>query len=112
MALDPGNLRTNLQRSFGTEVSRVGAAILNLFLHPPVKGAYTELFAGVSPDVTPQNTIDPATWVLPWGRLATMKRLDLVDAFNPENNGKAAEFWTWCERQVEEYIMEAEVAKN
>jgi hypothetical protein len=39
--VNPGNLKTN-----PTNV------IVGLFLHPPIYGAYTELFAGLSPEVT------------------------------------------------------------
>jgi retinol dehydrogenase 12 len=30
--------------------------ILNMGLYEPIYGAYTELFAGLSPDVTPEKT--------------------------------------------------------
>lgn len=47
-ALNPGNLRTNLNRHTAEYLK----AILNfLFVYPPIFGAYTELFAGLSPDV-------------------------------------------------------------
>jgi len=31
------------------------APLLNLMLYTPIHGAYTELFAGLSPDVTPEQ---------------------------------------------------------
>ena len=47
-SLNPGNLRTNLNRHTADYLK----VILNfLFVYPPVFGAYTELFAGFSPDV-------------------------------------------------------------
>lgn len=47
-SLNPGNLRTNLNR-YTAEYLKV---ILNfLFVYPPIFGAYTELFGGLSPDV-------------------------------------------------------------
>jgi hypothetical protein len=42
--------------------------------------------------------------VVPFGRLAKMKRNDLVQAFKPEGAGKAAQFWHWCEQQVHEFL--------
>ncbi|KAH8881862.1 short-chain dehydrogenase [Thozetella sp. PMI_491] len=104
ISLDPGNLRTNLQRTLATELGHILNSILGFFLHPPIKGAYTELFAGLSPDVTLANTNDPAIWIMPWGRLVPMQRQDLVAAFVPRDSGKAAGFWNWCEDQVREFL--------
>jgi NAD(P)-dependent dehydrogenase (short-subunit alcohol dehydrogenase family) len=51
VSLNPGNLRSDLQRHLpGWQM-----AILNLFLYTPIHGAYTELFAGLSPEVTPDK---------------------------------------------------------
>ena len=47
-ALNPGNLKTPLQR----HVPGWQMALFNWILHTPIHGAYTELFAGLSPDVT------------------------------------------------------------
>lgn len=47
-SLNPGNLRTNLNRHTAEYLK----IILNfLFVYPPIFGAYTELFGGLSPDV-------------------------------------------------------------
>ena len=46
--MNPGNLNTGLQRHMPVWQ----AALLRLFLHTPIYGAYTELYAGLSPDVT------------------------------------------------------------
>lgn len=56
VALNPGNLRSDLWRTQGWAAS----AFLNtFFLHPVIYGAYTELFAGLSPKVT---TDHPGDW--------------------------------------------------
>lgn len=47
--LNPGNLNSDLWRTQGWLVAKMLKAFV---LHPPVRGAYTELFAGLSPDVT------------------------------------------------------------
>lgn len=49
-SLNPGNLKTPLQR----HVPGWQMVLLNLLLHTPIHGAYTELFAGLSPDITPE----------------------------------------------------------
>lgn len=48
-SLNPGNLKSDLQR----HVPLVIALLLKMITYPPIKGAYTELFAGLSPEVTP-----------------------------------------------------------
>ena len=50
-ALNPGNLKTDLQR----HVPGWQSTLLNPILHTPIHGAYTELFGGLSPDVTMEN---------------------------------------------------------
>ena len=47
-ALNPGNLKTPLQR----HVPGWQMVLFNWILHTPIHGAYTELFAGLSPDLT------------------------------------------------------------
>lgn len=52
VAVNPGNLRSDLYRNQGLLFKVVAA----LFMYPPVNGAYTELFAGLSPEVNIENT--------------------------------------------------------
>ncbi len=51
-SLNPGFLKTDSQR----HVSGVQGAIINLLLRTPIHGAYTELFAGLSPEITLERT--------------------------------------------------------
>jgi retinol dehydrogenase 12 len=51
--LNPGNLDSELWR---TEGAFSLAILRRVFLNPPKLGAYTELFAGLSPEVTMQNS--------------------------------------------------------
>lgn len=53
VALNPGNLNSDLWRTQGAVMSRV---LKSFVLHPPIYGAYTELFAGISPDVTMEKS--------------------------------------------------------
>jgi retinol dehydrogenase-12 len=46
--LNPGNLSSDLYREHGLIVKTIS----KLILYPSVNGAYTELFAGLSPDIT------------------------------------------------------------
>jgi retinol dehydrogenase 12 len=61
-SLDPGNLKTNLQRNFSNDQGRIANFLLGFILHPAIKGAYTELYAGFSPELTMEKCKDPAWW--------------------------------------------------
>ncbi|KAL7626984.1 hypothetical protein AAE478_003759 [Parahypoxylon ruwenzoriense] len=96
--VNPGNLRSDLfsQQSF---LFRLQVALMH---YPPVKGAYTELFAGLSPEVTP----DKAGYVFPFGRFHPICK-DLQLAARPETEGGAdltRKFWEWSEEQVKEFV--------
>ena len=49
VALNPGNLSSDLYREQG---AIIGFLLRHTILHPPVFGAYTEMYAGLSPEVT------------------------------------------------------------
>jgi NAD(P)-dependent dehydrogenase (short-subunit alcohol dehydrogenase family) len=52
LALNPGNLRSNLYSEHGA----LTRAALNLITYPPINGSYALLYAGLSSDITPQAT--------------------------------------------------------
>jgi retinol dehydrogenase-12 len=96
--LNPGNLASDLQR----HLNKVETFVVARITHPPVNGAYTELFAGLSPEAA---ALKPNEWVIPFGRICTL-RADIAAAGVPEaegGNGTAAKFWEWCEEQVREF---------
>lgn len=98
VSLNPGNLKTSLQR----HVPGWQAALFSFLIHTPIHGAYTELFAGLSPDVTPEKN---GAWIVPWGRFAPLRK-DLEAASKTEAEGDssvAAKFWDWTEEQVKPY---------
>lgn len=100
VTLNPGNLNSDLWRTQGWAAS---AFLKSFVLHPVVYGAYTELFAGLSPEVTADH---PGDWIIPWGRFGRM-RPTLVTASKPESeggNGTAQKFWEWTEAQVKPYL--------
>ncbi|KAH7312792.1 hypothetical protein BKA65DRAFT_516673 [Rhexocercosporidium sp. MPI-PUGE-AT-0058] len=99
VALNPGNLKSDLQR----HVVGWQNAILQRVLYSPIHGAYTELFAGLSPDVTHEKN---GAWIIPWGRFAPL-RADLVAGSKSEADGGTGiskKFWEWSEDQVKSYL--------
>ncbi|KAH6988318.1 hypothetical protein BKA56DRAFT_516021 [Ilyonectria sp. MPI-CAGE-AT-0026] len=98
VAWNPGNLRTNLQRHFG----RVKKIIIYAMCHPSIYGAYTELFAGWSKDITLDKS---GSYVIPWGRIAELRE-DLQKNCEPTVNRQdsaSVKFWKWCERETEKF---------
>ncbi|PSR98968.1 hypothetical protein BD289DRAFT_361644 [Coniella lustricola] len=98
--LNPGNLDSDLWRGLP---SAAASFIRRLFLSPSVYGAYTELFAGLSTDVTIQRS---GEWVIPWGRFA-QTRAQLLQAAIPASEGgtgEAERFWEWQEEQVRPFL--------
>jgi NAD(P)-dependent dehydrogenase (short-subunit alcohol dehydrogenase family) len=59
---NPGNLKTHI---YDTQ-PRLMMFFVNALLHPPKMGAYTELFAGLSGDITEK---EQGCYVIPWGRI-------------------------------------------
>lgn len=92
-SLNPGNLRTELIRDRSWFEKWV-AGWLN---HPAEMGAWTELYAGWSPAITPQMS---GCYVIPWGRVG-MYNEDLQKAIE---EGKGETLWGVCEGIVEKYI--------
>ncbi|KAM0414703.1 hypothetical protein ACHAPT_013442 [Fusarium lateritium] len=72
----------------------------HLISYPPVNGAYTELYAAFSPDVS------NGSWVIPFGRIGNIKS-SLQDGAKDESEGgtgTAQKFWKWQEEQVKPYL--------
>lgn len=63
IALDPGLLKTELQRNHTPAQKAMG----KFFFKDAKYGAYTELFAGFSPEVTVEKAKEGA-FVIPWGK--------------------------------------------
>ncbi|KAF4617066.1 hypothetical protein G7Y89_g15081 [Cudoniella acicularis] len=97
--LNPGNLSSDLYRNQGS----LFTLMTKVIGYPPVNGAYTELFAGLSPKVTIEKSGD---WIIPWGRFYPIRK-DLVAATKTKaegGNGGAHNFWEWTEEQVKPYL--------
>lgn len=92
VSLNPGNLRSELAR----HVPAWQFFIIKFLLHEPVYGAYTELFAGLAPQVA---NIKPSEWVIPWGRITELRK----DYWSGKGVETAKLFWEWNEEQVERF---------
>lgn len=93
---NPGNLKTNLLREH-----KMMETIFSPLLHSAKMGAYTELWAGLSPELTMDSN---GSYVIPWGRAHPSPRKDLLDALKTKDEGGTGvskEFWDYCQEQIE-----------
>lgn len=72
--------------------------------HPPQLGAYTELFAALSPEV---DLSQNGAYVIPWGRIGGVNNLS--NAIKPKEDGNAQTgrsklFWDWSVEQIQKYL--------
>jgi NAD(P)-dependent dehydrogenase (short-subunit alcohol dehydrogenase family) len=95
VSANPGNLNTPM---FDTENWLAVAIFKILFLHPVRYGAYTNLYSGLSPEV---NESRNGGYIWPWGREGLPERPDVIQAIA---DGKAKEFWEWCEKKCERHV--------
>lgn len=93
---NPGNLKTALTRHMPNIVPILAYPLL----YEARYGAYTELWAGLSSDLTIK---DGGNYIIPWGRIHSNPRPDLVAALASKENGGtgvAKAFVEWCEEQT------------
>ena len=96
---NPGGMMTPLLRHMPSWVPLVFAP----FLYPPRFGAYTQLFAGLSPDLRPE---DGGRWIQPWGRLHSSPKREILDAMRSSEEGGtglAAEVVAHCDRVTSDF---------
>ncbi|KAF9219365.1 NAD(P)-binding protein [Gyrodon lividus] len=84
-ALNPGGIRTELQRHHGSLSQKLGS----MLLWDVSYGALTQLYAGTSPEADKIG----GQYLVPWARIGTPR----ADTQDPQL-GK--ELWTWLEEQV------------
>ncbi|KAI5863278.1 short-chain dehydrogenase [Durotheca rogersii] len=99
ISLNPGNLKSELDRY----CNPIEMIFRKATVYPPINGAYTELFAGLSDEVTLERSGD---WIIPWGRFGEIRK-DLVLGSKPVSEGGtgiAQQFWEWSEEQVKPYV--------
>lgn len=100
VCFNPGNLQTELQRHWGG----LGPLIARiLILHPAIKGAYTELFSALSPEITPDRS---GSYVVPWGKIGTFRPGLETAMKRPEEGGTgvAEKFITWCDGRIAAFL--------
>ncbi|CAO2650472.1 Nn.00g017640.m01.CDS01 [Neocucurbitaria sp. VM-36] len=93
-SLNPGNIRSELVRDRTWFEKFVAEWIIN---HPTKMGAWTELFAGWSQEITPQLN---GCYIIPWGRIGEYND-GLKQAIT---DGKAKQLWEVCEGIVQKYM--------
>ncbi|KAK3312514.1 hypothetical protein B0H66DRAFT_525581 [Apodospora peruviana] len=99
VCLNPGYLKT---ASFDGTPAPVMFVMNRVMLSKPIFGAYTELFAGLSPEVTLEES---GSYIIPWGRVranAATGRQDLIKAGGSEAEGGLGygeKLWKWCEEK-------------
>ncbi|KAI1376900.1 NAD(P)-binding protein [Hypoxylon crocopeplum] len=101
VVMNPGNLDAG---SFKGTPRFAMFMMRMLWLQKPVFGAYTELFAGLSPEVTRDTN---GRYIFPWGRLipdSSIVRQDVLKAAESEELGGLGygkKLWEWCETKWE-----------
>lgn len=96
---NPGNLGTALLR----HAPWILGFATSPLLYPAKMGAYTELWAGLSGDLSIE---DGGKYVVPWGRLHPSPRPDLTSALKTQEDGGtgiAALFVEHCEKQTADF---------
>ena len=100
-AFNPGNLDTGLTRYLTLPIlGSIVPRLMSLVMWSPRYGAYTELYAGLSPDLTIEKHTGAYIW--PWGHVGYL-RSDIENSLRTENeggSGKAASLLAWCERET------------
>ncbi|KAI1413682.1 NAD(P)-binding protein [Hypoxylon sp. FL1857] len=100
VAFNPGNLRTELQRHW----TGVSHWVTDTFLlHPPIYGAYTELWAALAYELTPEKS---GAYVYPWGRFGSLPAgiEASIQGGSGAGAGVAAKFVEWCGKQTEVFL--------
>lgn len=97
VCLNPGYLKT---ASFNGTPAPIMFVLNKVLLSDAMYGAYTELYAGFSPDISLENS---GSYVIPWGRIRPNKatpRQDLIKAGDSKEEGGldyGNKLWAWCE---------------
>jgi NAD(P)-dependent dehydrogenase (short-subunit alcohol dehydrogenase family) len=100
---NPGNLRNEGWK----KVDRLTMFFIKHVLYEPKFGAYTELYAGLSEDITKEKN---GSYVIPWGRVRRDEgcpRKDILNAMMSEDEGGlgyAEKLWEWCELKWKPFV--------
>ena len=92
---NPGNLNSEFYR----HQPKMMMLFVNQILHEPKMGAYTELFAGFTSEITPEKNNGSYIW--PWGKLVKgHARADINEGIS---NGNSTKFREWCQEKCSPY---------
>jgi len=103
VVLNPGNLRNEGWK----KVDKFTMFFVKHVLFDPVFGAYTQLYAGLSRDITAERN---GAYVIPWGRIRgdeACPRKDILNAMLPEEEGGLGygeKLWEWCEMKWKPFV--------
>lgn len=70
-------------------------------LYAPIYGAYTELFAGLSPTIKKE---DSGRYVIPWGGSFGQNRSDVEAELGGHEGARSGLFFDYCEKATKEYV--------
>ncbi|CAO2653224.1 Nn.00g026350.m01.CDS01 [Neocucurbitaria sp. VM-36] len=94
VAMNPGFVRTSLQRSIPAPMR----TIMSTVFKGPEYGAYTELYAGLGPDVRSGD------FVIPWGRKGDVSAHIKESTVGKEGQDSVSvRFYEWCEEQIQSF---------
>ncbi|KAL4906774.1 hypothetical protein BDW74DRAFT_149602 [Aspergillus multicolor] len=98
LSVHPGLMKTELQR----HQPALFGIIMGLVFKPARYGAYTELFAALSPQITAKQN---GSYILPWGRFGTIPgHIEKgMRSMSEGGTGLAERFWAWCEKETAAY---------
>ncbi|OBT44891.1 hypothetical protein VE00_04759 [Pseudogymnoascus sp. WSF 3629] len=100
ISVHPGLMKTELQRNWGL-VTRVAMSLF--FRSPPVFGAYSELYAGFSPEIKAEHN---GGHMMAWGRIAELPK-DIIQGLKSKaegGTGAKEKFMKYCDREVKDFL--------
>ncbi|KAH6715495.1 hypothetical protein BKA61DRAFT_604704 [Leptodontidium sp. MPI-SDFR-AT-0119] len=100
VAQNPGNLKTAIWDA----APKWAQVVMSVTMHPPIYGAYSSLWAGLSDGIT---VADGGRYGVPWGKWHPNPRQDLLAALKSEQEGGtgvAGKFRDWCEEESKVYV--------
>ncbi|KAI1300786.1 NAD(P)-binding protein [Xylaria venustula] len=107
LTVNPGNVKAG---SYAGTPWPIMAILNATMLHETTYGAYTELYAGLSPDLKPEDYVN---FIIPWGRVGAIDvawRQDIVKAMRPKDEGGLGygrRLWEWCEEQWKPHVVDS-----
>ncbi|KAK9322289.1 hypothetical protein V1517DRAFT_291846 [Lipomyces orientalis] len=94
LALNPGGLKTNLQRNIGF----LARHAMGLLLYPARMGSLTELYAGFAPELTAKKGF---LYIIPWGRIGPFNKKVQRGL---EQNNTSKKLWGILDEETKKYM--------